>query len=194
MGAAGGPAFSRLTAAPIERRERRPVCMRGHVARGDGTTSEILVVDLSYDGCGIEVPLELGPGDTVTLSILRRGAIEAVVRWCEGGKAGLVFKPGPEPAKPQHKRISARTPLSADVILRRLGKANFRVAVSDLSPHGCKVELVERPGVGEHVLIKFDRLDLLEAEVCWVENFHAGLRFEHSIHPAVFDLLVERLG
>ena len=194
MGAAGGPAFSKLTAAPIERRERRPVCMRGHVARGDGTTAEILVVDLSYEGCGIEVPLGLDAGETVTLSILRRGAIEADVRWCEGGKAGLVFKSGAEPAKQQRKRISARTSLSADVILRRLGKANFRVNVTDLSPHGCKVELVDRPSVGEHVLVKFDRLELLEAEVCWVESFQAGLRFEHSIHPAVFDLLVERLG
>lgn len=194
MGVASGSGFARLTAAPIERRERRPVCMRGHVARADGATAEILVVDLSYDGCGIEVPVELEAGETVTVSILRRGAIEADVRWWREGKAGLVFKPGPEPAKTHRKRISARTMLTADVLLRRLGKANFRVNVTDLSPHGCKVELVERPSIGEHVLVKFDRLDILEAEVCWVEDFHAGLRFEHSIHPAVFDLLIERLG
>ena len=194
MGVATGSAFSKLTAAPIVRRERRPVCMRGHIARGDGETAEILVVDLSYDGCGIEVPVELEASETITVSILRRGAIEADVRWCHGGKAGLVFKSGPEPAKRQRKRVSARTSLSAEVTLRRLGKANFRVNVADLSPHGCKVALVERPSIGEHVLVKFDRLEILEAEVCWVEDFEAGLRFEHSIHPAVFDLLVERLG
>jgi hypothetical protein len=44
------------------------------------------------------------------------------------------------------------------------------------------------------VLVKFDGLEALEAEVCWVEEFTAGLRFEKPMHPAVFDLLVERLN
>ena len=77
--------------------------------------------------------------------------------------------------------------------LRRLGQNNYRVRVNDLSPEGCKVELVERPRVGEHVLIRFDGLESLDAEVCWVEGFVAGLRFEKPIHVSVFDLLLERL-
>ena len=193
MGVAAGSAFSKLTAAPINRRERRPVCMRGHIARGDGQTAEILVVDLSYDGCRIEVRSTSGGRDDHRIDPAPGGdrGRRPLVQWRQGG-AGVQVRAGA--SKTQRKRISARTPLSADVTLRRLGKANFRVNVSDLSTHGCKVELVERPSIGEHVLVKFDRLEILEAEVCWVEDFEAGLRFEHSIHPAVFDLLVERLG
>jgi hypothetical protein len=38
-----------------------------------------------------------------------------------------------------------------------------------------------------------DGLEALDAEVCWVDGHVAGLRFERTIHPAVFDLLLQRL-
>jgi hypothetical protein len=44
------------------------------------------------------------------------------------------------------------------------------------------------------MLLKFDGLEAIEAEVCWVEGFVAGLQFDKPIHPAVFDLLLHRLG
>jgi hypothetical protein len=44
------------------------------------------------------------------------------------------------------------------------------------------------------MLLKFDGLEALEAEVCWVDGFVAGLQFDKPIHPAVFDLLLERLS
>jgi hypothetical protein len=65
--------------------------------------------------------------------------------------------------------------------------------VFDISPEGCKVELVDCPNLQERVLIKLDGIEGLQAEVCWVEGTCAGLKFERSIHPAVFDLLLERL-
>jgi hypothetical protein len=34
----------------------------------------------------------------------------------------------------------------------------------------------------------------MEAEVCWVDGFVAGLKFIKPMHPAVFDLLIERLS
>jgi hypothetical protein len=194
MGVAAGPAFSKLTTAPIQRRERRAVTMRGYAVRDDGSSHEILVLDLSYEGCGIETPLALEPGERIKLSVLRRGAIDAEVRWCKRGKAGLVFIAEDPGAHGPCARRFQRVGLTAEVRLRRLGKANFQVAVTDASPDGCKVELVERPAVGEHVLGKFDGLEAHEAEVCWVEEFTAGLRFEKPMHPAVFDLLVERLN
>ena len=49
------------------------------------------------------------------------------------------------------------------------------------------------PRVGERMLIKLEGLEVLDSEVCWVHGFVAGLRFERPIHPAVFDLLVQRL-
>jgi hypothetical protein len=193
MRGAGSVAASKLTSAPIDRRERRPVSMRGHILLEDGTTAEILLLDLSYEGCGIETPAALSPGQPVTLSVLRRGAIEAEVCWCAQGKAGLVFHAEAEPEEPHHPRISERLSLTAEMTMRRLGQPNYRVRVFDLSSHGCKVEIVDRPRIGEHLLVRFHGLEALEAEVCWVEGFFAGLRFEKTIHPAVFDLLVERL-
>lgn len=168
--------------------------MRGHAVLPDGTTTELLLLDLSYEGCGVEIPVELAAGDTILLSVLGRGAIEADVRWYAGGKAGLVFRVE-EPDTDQHRpRSNERVPLTAEVSIRRLGKANYRVTVYDLSLDGCRVEFVEAPSIGEHVLIRFEGLEILEAEVCWVEGYRGGLRFEKGIHPAVFDMLVARLA
>jgi hypothetical protein len=83
--------------------------------------------------------------------------------------------------------------MSADVSLRRIGRNNYRVRVNDLSPDGCKVELVEQPRLSEHMLVKFEGLEVLDCEVCWIDGYVAGLRFEKPMHPAVFDLLLQRL-
>ncbi|MEO8456085.1 MAG: PilZ domain-containing protein [Sphingomicrobium sp.] len=186
--------MKRLTAGvPVERRERRPVSMRGFAVREGGETIEILLLDLSYEGCGIETPAQLKRGDALKISVLGRGAIDTHVRWCKGGKAGLNFDTEAEPAKQQVERGNLRAETTAEVTMRRLGHANFKVRVFDLSAKGCKVELIERPNEREHVLVKFEALEVLEAEVCWIAGKTAGLRFERPIHPAVFDLLVERL-
>jgi len=193
MDAAGGPAVSNDSSEPAERPERRHVSMHGHALLPDGSTHSIQLLDLSYEGCAIATTLALAPGDAIKLSVLRRGAIDAEVRWCAGGKAGLAFSPLGAEAKQHWPRRSDRVSLAADVTLRRRGKTGFRVTVTDISPEGCKVALVERPCVDEHVLIKFDGIEALDSQVCWVEGFTAGLKFERPMHPAVFDLMVARL-
>lgn len=194
MGAEPNRAAMKLDAKPVARRERRPVSLRALAIREDRSTVEILLLDLSYDGCGIETPVEFDAGEAVKLSVLRRGAIDAHVRWCKDGRAGVVFDPEKCEHKKQTPRRHERKSLAADVSLRRLGQNGYRVKVGDLSPDGCKVELVERPRIGEHLLIKFEGLEILDGEVCWVENYLAGLRFEKPIHAAVFDLLLQRLS
>jgi hypothetical protein len=156
MDAAGGPAISNVSNEPAERPERRHVSMHGHLLLGDGSTHSIQLLDLSYEGCAIATALAFAPGDQIKLSVLRRGAIDAEVRWCADGKAGLAFTPPEAEAKKHWPRRSDRVSLSADVTLRRRGMTSFRVTVSDVSPEGCKVALVERPSVDEHVLVKFD--------------------------------------
>ena len=190
---AGGAAASKLVMTPVERRERRPVTMLGYAMREDQSTVEVMVVDLSYEGCGIETPIEFAAGEALKLSVLRRGAIDCRVRWCANGKAGLVFEAETAKAAEQRKRRSERVPIEGEVSLRRIGKINYRVRLFDCSPDGCKTELVERPRIGEHVLVKMPHLESLDAEVCWVDGFTAGLRFEKALHPAVFDLMVQRL-
>ncbi len=83
--------------------------------------------------------------------------------------------------------------LLAEVTLRRAGHGTYRVNVFDVSPDGCKVEFVERPNLDDLVWIKFDNLQALEAMVCWVRGFEVGLEFAKPIHPAVFEMMVQRL-
>ena len=176
-----------------ERQERRAVSMQAFIVRADKSTCEVALLDLSYEGCGIATSAALRAGERIKVSVMQRGVIDAQVRWCRNGKAGLVFTSDHFTNKEKRPRVSARSTITADVSLRRLGMANYGVRVVDLSPEGCKVELVERPRGGERMVIKFVGLEAMDAEVCWVEGFKAGLRFERAIHPAVFDLLLARL-
>jgi hypothetical protein len=65
--------------------------------------------------------------------------------------------------------------------------------VFDASAHGCKVEFVERPENQECVWVRFEGLEPIEALVRWLDGQCAGLQFSRPIHPAVFDLIAERL-
>lgn len=94
---------------------------------------------------------------------------------------------------PQMPRKSARVDLAGEVTLRRPGKNNYRVRIFDASPDGCKIELLDRPNFDEILFVRFDGMDLLEARVCWVEGFTAGVEFHKPLHPAVFDNLMKKL-
>ena len=175
------PKSGTMKAEPVARHERRSVRMDA-VARGKGgITSPVVVLDLSYEGCGIETPVELEPGEPVQLSVVGRGVIRTHVRWCKDGKAGLIFDPD-EVEKKQSPRRS-RTSVSADVSLRRLGQNNYRVRVNDLSPEGCRVELVEMPRVGERMLIKLDGLEVLEFGSLLGAGFRRGSAFRKAHSP-----------
>ena len=90
-------------------------------------------------------------------------------------------------------RKSERIVLNARVQLRRSCWASYRVKVFDVSQHGCKLEFVERPKLDEHIWVKFEGLEPLEAYVCWIDGFAVGVEFKKTIHPAVFDMLIQRL-
>ena len=177
-----------------ERRGRRPVRLGAYGVLADGLVIDLTVLDLSYEGCAIECQFELTEGERLKLYVIRRGAIDCVVRWVGEGKAGLAFESAMERPKQHWPRRYQRVELNAEVRMRRLGKATYSVRVSDLSPYGCKVELVERPEMDEHVLVKFPGLQALESEVCWIDGPWAGLRFVQPMHAAVFELLVETMS
>lgn len=177
-----------------QRRKRRAVTMHGHIIRPGGITQVISLMDLNYGGCGIRTPVALDVGEEVKVSVLGRGSIGAEVRWYADGKAGLVFEPVAQETREQIERRSARVEVPGEVALRVPGHSNYHVRVLDLSTDGCRVELVERPSVGDLMMVKFEGLEVMEAEVCWVEGHVAGLKFDRPIHPAVLDLLVKRLG
>lgn len=162
--------------------------------RSDDSAIDISLLDLNYDGCGIETPVALEPGEAIKLSVIGRGLIEAEVRWCKDGKAGLRFASNEPKAKEESPRSAARVGISSEVKMRRIGQPNFGVRMFDLSPNGCKIEVIERPRVGEKLMLKFDGLEVIQGEVMWIEGFIVGLKFERAFHPAVFDLLVARLA
>jgi hypothetical protein len=179
-------------AARERRRERRPVAMRGYIIPYGGVSHAIELVDLNYGGCGIRTPIPLAPGQRVKINVVDRGSMPAEVRWYRAGRAGIDFSPSEEPRE-HLKRKAPRILLKAEAILRAANRPSYRVAVHDISTEGCQVEFVDRPREGDRVWVKFFGLDALDAKVAWVERSTAGLNFVNVIHPAVFDLLLERL-
>lgn len=176
-----------------ERAQRRAVDFRAHLVLTDGTVLDVFVHDLSYDGCQIEVPTTLIEGDEVRLSVQGRGVIHATVRWFKDRRAGLRFA-DETPAREQVKRQSNRRAAGMEAQLRRIGRLSYSVELRDLSRDGCMIDLVERPVIGEVMHIKLPGLETLEARVRWVDNYIAGLKFERPMHPAVFELLLQRMG
>lgn len=91
-------------------------------------------------------------------------------------------------------RKSDRVAVEAEVIVRRLGDRSYRVRVYDISCHGCRVEFLSRPQLDDIAWVKFENLESLEAAVCWVDGFTAGVKFAKPIHHAVFDRIVRQLA
>lgn len=176
-----------------DRQDRRPVQLHGLVILGDRRTFKVTVLDLTYDGCCLSAAEDLNADQAIQLALPGFGIIEAQVRWWKDGRGGLIFAPneGEDGTEPK-ARVAERLLVDAQVMQRRPGQPNYRVRLFDISRHGCKAEFVERPRVGDHVWIKFEGLESLEAEVCWADGFNAGLKYANPIHSAVFDLLTKR--
>ena len=187
------PASEADQAGLPERAERRPVVFHAQLGIGGGLLLDVRVLDLSYDGCQIDVPKALFEGDAVQLSVEGRGEIHATVRWCKDGRAGLKFA---DEAQPRAKvdRNADRQAAGMAAQLRRIGRLSYSVELRDLSPDGCMIDLVERPAIGEVMQVKLAGLETMEARVRWVDNYVAGLKFVRPMHPAVFDLLLQRMG
>ena len=152
------------------------------------------IVDLSYDGCGVICADRLAAGNLLNLSVLRRGSVPVIVRWVDGARAGLSFASfSASNELVRQPRRNERVAVEGEVTMHRRGQVTYRVNIYDVSPEGCRAEFVERPELREQLWVKFDGLEPLGAEVCWVAGNKVGLKFMRSFHPAVFDLLIARL-
>jgi hypothetical protein len=176
-----------------QRDGRRAVEMRAFVVRPNNEIVDVRILDLSYNGCGIETPVPLSRNEVLKLSALGRGSMAAKVRWYKSRKAGLLFISEEAGDAARQARV-ARMPVAAEAFLRRSGKLRYRVTASDLSPNGCRCGFVDRPEIDERVWIKFKGLEALECQVTWIAGFEAGLSFCTPLHSAVFAMLVQRLG
>ncbi|WP_394999616.1 PilZ domain-containing protein [Sphingomonas sp.] len=92
------------------------------------------------------------------------------------------------------ERRAEREPFGAEIELRRTRGMKYHVTVRDCSPEGCCINLVDRVGLDEVIWVKLPGLESLEAYVCWTKGFVAGLEFAKPLHPAVFQMLLQRNG
>jgi len=92
------------------------------------------------------------------------------------------------------RRLHQRTNVQGHISVRRLGSFGFDTQVRDLSATGCKVELVESVTVRDPVVARLPGLEPLGATVIWSDERCAGLQFNRPIHPAVFEMLLDRLN
>jgi hypothetical protein len=74
----------------VSRDERRAVSLRGF-ALGPTRDSDIKVADLSYGGCQIQSADTFKLGEKFELRVIKRGSMQAEVRWACEGRAGARF-------------------------------------------------------------------------------------------------------
>jgi hypothetical protein len=73
-----------------ERDERHPVSLRGF-ALSSTRDCDIHVSEISYTGCQFACEDAFDAGELVELRILKRGAIDAEIRWSADGRSGARF-------------------------------------------------------------------------------------------------------
>lgn len=181
-------------AEPGIREPRRTVALTGFGLLEDGTRFALTVTELSYDGCKVSAAIGLLPG--LKFKIVLPGltaSIDADVRWCRDGRAGVLFIHEDVEEKAETPRKYERVKLAATLSLRRAGRHAYQARVFDLSPNGCRVEFIEVPRAGDIIWAKLKDVDALEARVRWVDGHYGGLEFARPIHAAIFDALIARL-
>ena len=92
-----------------------------------------------------------------------------------------------------HGRKAERIPLVADIDFRRTGEHRWRVNILDISPQGCRVEVPVRVKPEDMIWITFPGLEALQGKVCWIDEWIAGVEFDRPLHPAVFDMVEQRM-
>jgi hypothetical protein len=92
-----------------------------------------------------------------------------------------------------HGRKAERVPLQADIDFRRAGEHRWRVNIHDISPQGCRVEVPVRVKPDDTIWISLPGLEAIQAKVCWVKEWVAGVEFERPLHRAVFEMVEQRM-
>lgn len=65
--------------------------LRATVTDADGETINVIVLDISREGCRLRTESELHSGDRIAINVERYGSYPADVRWAKGDEAGAVF-------------------------------------------------------------------------------------------------------
>lgn len=57
----------------------------------DGSTIDVVVIDISREGCRLETDSMLNIGENVRIEVPKHGSFAAQIRWALGNEAGAVF-------------------------------------------------------------------------------------------------------
>jgi hypothetical protein len=178
------------------RADRRDVALTGFLVRSiEQVPWEVSLSNLSYGGCRLQTDAKLKRGEAVRLSVAGRGKIDAVVRWTRGASAGLSFLPDgdrSEAAKVTIPREAERLRTRLNILVRRQGRRGQWIDGHDISPLGCRLEFVDAPRPNDRLWVQLPGLEAIEARVRWVDGNQAGILFANPIHPAVYELLLDR--
>jgi hypothetical protein len=90
-----------------------------------------------------------------------------------------------ERASAQDQRRFARVPVQIAAGFGTAERPSSGVTVTDLSTHGCGIEIDSHVAVGARVWIKLPGLESWPARVIWAQDSRAGLEFDRPLHPAV---------
>lgn len=178
-------------ACPAQREERRPTNLRGWFTRTcDQTLWDFVITNLSYGGCQLRTGANVTVGEKLSLSVIRRGVIEATVKWRAGDQVGLAFDVK-QPSRPQWPRKAERHKAVIQVLVRRQGRRSQHIEATDISPLGCCLDFVDAPREGDRLWVQLPCLESIETDVRWVDGHRAGVAFAKPIHSAVFELMLE---
>jgi PilZ domain-containing protein len=73
------------------RDQRRVTNLATLIDRTEGTSTFARIANLSYEGCELRSPAKLDLGESINLTLPKRGRIRAQVRWATGDRLGAQF-------------------------------------------------------------------------------------------------------
>jgi hypothetical protein len=89
-------------------------------------------------------------------------------------------------------RAAERRPVGIAGHIREVGGSRLDVEVHDLSRTGFRVACIYNVPAGARIFLTIPTFAAMEAVVAWRDRNGFGCRFEHPLHPAVFDMIVAR--
>ena len=75
----------------LPRSDRRDVELRAFALGRKRAVAEVVLSDLSYEGCRIRSTEKFKKGERLELRVMRLGVVQVEVRWCANGRAGARF-------------------------------------------------------------------------------------------------------
>lgn len=143
------------------------------------------VRNISENGAGIEHDADLLAGDAVTIEMRGLSQSRAVVRWVDGGMAGLVFV-APVQFQQYLDGLNAkalRSPRFAidQRVTMRIDEVLAEVSVQNIALGGMKVA-VGRLEVGSATVVGLHGHEsLIAGKVCWTSAAASGVQFNRPL-------------